>query len=61
MGQTDYLLCELGHWVTDAEGGISHYESVGYLMVPAGLYSGYVATVEDNELSWDTEHDWFKK
>lgn len=61
VGQTDYLLCEVGHWATDAEGGVSHYESVGYLMVPSGLYSGYFATVEDNELSWDTADDWFKK
>jgi hypothetical protein len=61
VGQTDYLLCELGHWATNAEGVISHYEQVGYLMVPSGQYAAYAATVEDNELSWDTADDWFKK
>lgn len=61
VGQTDYLLCEVGHWITAEDGAFSRYETVGYLMVPSGLYSGYVATAEDNELSWDTTNDWFKK
>ena len=61
VGQTDYLLCELGHWVTDDAGGVAAYETVGYLMVPADLSAGYVAILEDNELSWDTDDDWFKK
>ena len=58
---TDYFLCELGHWATDESGAVSHYEVVTYLMVPTDLRVGYVATSEDNELSWDTQNDWFRK
>lgn len=61
MGQTDYLLCELGHWVTDESGALSHYETVGWVMVPSGLYAAYDAVLTDNELSWDTQNNWFKK
>ncbi|MBR2319494.1 MAG: hypothetical protein IKA50_01740 [Clostridia bacterium] len=61
VGQTDYLLCEVGHWITAEDGAFSRYEMVGYLMVPSGMYAAYVATAEDNELSWDTHQDWFKK
>lgn len=61
VGQTDYLLCELGHWVTAEDGSVSHYETAGHLMVPSGQYAGYVAVLTDNELSWDTNDDWFKK
>ena len=61
MGQTDYLLCELGHWVTDESGALSHYEAVGWVMVPSGLYAAYDAVLTDNELSWDTQNNWFKK
>ena len=61
MGDTDYLLCEVGQWMTDTDGTVSQYELVGYLMVPVDLYAGYAATVEDNELRWDTDDDWFKK
>ena len=28
MDETDYLLCEIGHWTTDASGGVSAYETV---------------------------------
>ena len=58
---TDYLLCELGHWLTNEEGGVAEYEVVGCLMVPADQSVGYEATLEDNELYWDTAKDWFKK
>lgn len=61
VGETDYLLCELGHWLTDDEGNVTEYETVAHLMVPSALYSGYVATLGDNEISWDTNDDWFKK
>lgn len=61
VGETDYLLCELGHWLTDEEGGVTEYETVAHLMVPSALYSGYLATIEDNEIRWDTANDWFKK
>ena len=61
VGDIDYFLCELGHWATDENGAVSHYELVTYLMVPADLRAGYVAIPEDNELSWDTQNDWFKK
>lgn len=61
VGETDYLLCELGHWATNEDGGVAEYETVGFLMVPASLSAGYAAQVEDNELSWNTDDNWFKK
>lgn len=61
IGKTDYLLCEIGHWVAGEDGSISSYELLGHLMVPADLSAGYAATLGDNELSWDTEDNWFKK
>lgn len=59
--ETEYLLCELGHWTTDADGGVAEYETVAHLMVPADLSAGYVAQVTDEELRWDTADNWFKK
>ena len=59
--QTDYLLCEIGHWTTDASGGVSAYETVTHLMVPADLSAGFAATAEEDALSWDTADNWFKK
>ncbi len=61
VGQTDYLLCELGHWLTNEDGTVSHYEVVGHVMVPSGLYAAYATALTDNELSWDTADNWFKK
>ena len=59
--QTDYLLCEIGHWTTDASGGVSAYETVVHLMVFADLSAGFAATAEEDALSWDTADNWFKK
>lgn len=59
--QTDYLLCEIGHWTTDGDGGVSAYETVTHLMVPADLSAGFAATAEEDALSWDTADNWFKK
>lgn len=61
VGKTEYLLCELGHWSADTQGGTTQYETVGYLMVPASLSAGYEAVLEDNEIAWDTAKNWFKK
>ena len=61
MDNTDYLLCELGHWLTDENGNVLRYEVLGHLMVSDGLYVAFEATVSDNELSWDTDKDWFLK
>ncbi len=61
VGDTDYILCELGHWATDEDGAVTQYETVGYLMVPSGMYAGYAVQLSDNELAWDTEDNWFKK
>ena len=61
IGKTDYLLCEIGHWVTGEDGSISSYELLGYLMVPSDLSAGYAAILEDNELRWNTADNWFKK
>ena len=60
MGDTDYLLCEIGHWRTDAEGGVSEYEMVTYLMVPADLSAAYEAVAEEDALRWDTAQNWFR-
>ena len=56
----DHFLCELGRWVTSEEGE-REYELIGYLLVPADLSAGYAVEMTDNELSWDTKDNWFKK
>ena len=56
----DHFLCELGRWVTSEEGE-REYELIGYLLVPADLSAGYAVEMTDNELSWDTADNWFKK
>ena len=61
VGDTAYFLCELGCWSTTESGAVSQYETVGYLMVTESLAAGYGVTLEDNELSWDTDDNWFKK
>lgn len=61
VGETAYFLCELGNWSTTDSGSVSQYETVGYLMVTESLSAGYAVTMEDNELSWDTADNWFKK
>ena len=61
MDETDYLLCEIGHWTTDGDGGVSAYETVTHLMVPADLSAGYAAVTGEDLLSWDTNENWFKK
>ena len=60
VGDTDYLLCEVGHWLTDEEGGVSDYEVVTCLMVPADLSVAYEAVAEENLLCWDTAKNWFR-
>ena len=60
LGDADHFLCELGHWTTSEEGA-REYVLVGYLLVPADLSAGYAVEMSDNELSWDTKDNWFKK
>lgn len=60
VGDTDYLLCEIGHWLTDEQGGVSEYEVVTCLMVPADLSAAYEAVAEENALYWDTAKNWFR-
>ena len=52
-----YYLCELGHWVTDPDGG-RRYEPVRYLMVPTDRSAGYAADIT-GDLTWDTVDNWF--
>ena len=58
---TDYILCEIGHWITDEDGSAKQYEIESYLLVPTDLSAGYAVELDDNELCWDTEDDWFEQ
>jgi hypothetical protein len=57
----DHFLCEIGHWTTAEDGGVTQYEVVGHLLVPADLSVGYAVEMEEDELRWDTKDNWFKK
>lgn len=54
-----YYLTELGHWTV--KGGQRTYAVDGYLMVRRDLSAGYKATLSEDELSWNTDKDWFKQ